>query len=126
LAEHFFRRQYGQLVATLARVAGFQHLERAEDAVQSAFMMALEAWAREGPPRDPGSWLYRVAYNRLIGDLRRKAGQRRILEQTADGGEEPIDPPASHFAGEVPDDMLRMLSSAVTTRFRWSRGWSWR
>jgi RNA polymerase sigma-70 factor (ECF subfamily) len=109
-AEHFFRRQYGQLVATLARVVGFQHLALAEDAVQSAFMTALEAWANEGPPRDPGSWLYRVAYNRLIGDLRRKAGQRRILEQTPDAGAEaPIDTPASRLAGEVPDDLLRML-----------------
>jgi RNA polymerase sigma-70 factor (ECF subfamily) len=97
-------------VATLARVAGLQHLELVEDAVQSAFTAALEAWAREGPPRDAGSWLYRVAHNQLVGDLRRRSGRRRILEQAADGGaDEGFDPPPSHFAGEVPDDMLRML-----------------
>jgi len=84
-------------------------MELAEDAVQSAFMTALDAWAREGPPSDPGSWLYRVAYHRLIGELRQKAGQRRILEQTAKEGDAELDAPASHFASEVPDDMLRML-----------------
>jgi len=97
-------------VATLARVAGLEHLEIAEDAVQSAFTVALEAWAKDGPPRDAGSWLYRVAYNQLVGDLRQKVGRRRILERAADrSDEEEIDPPPSYFAGEVPDDMLRML-----------------
>src|SRR4029077_155739 len=85
LAEHFFRHQHGRLVATLARVAGLRHLELAEDAVQTAFMSALEAWAKEGPPKDPGSWLYRVAYNRLVGDLRQDAGRRRLLTQAEDG-----------------------------------------
>src|SRR5207247_6292786 len=70
--EHFFRRQYGQLVATLARVAGFQHLELAEDAVQIAFANAIEAWATDGPPVDPGSWLYRVACNQLVVPSRRR------------------------------------------------------
>jgi RNA polymerase sigma-70 factor (ECF subfamily) len=97
-------------VATLARVAGLQHLELAEDAVQGAFTAALEAWAKQGPPRDAGSWLYRVAYNQLVGDLRRRIGRRRILEQETDrSAPEGFDPPPSHFAGEVPDDMLRML-----------------
>jgi RNA polymerase sigma-70 factor (ECF subfamily) len=97
-------------VATLARVAGLQHLELAEDAVQSAFTAALEAWAKDGPPRDAGSWLYRVAHNQLVGDLRRGSGRRRILEREADrDADAGFDPPPSHFAGEVPDDMLRML-----------------
>jgi RNA polymerase sigma-70 factor (ECF subfamily) len=97
-------------VATLARVGGLQHLELAEDAVQGAFMAALEAWAKDGPPRDAGSWLYRVAHNQLVGDLRRRLGRRRILEQEANrNSDEGFDPPPSHFAGEVPDDVLRML-----------------
>ena len=42
-------------------------------------MAALTAWTRTGLPDDPGAWLYRVAHNRSIGDLRRKAGRLRIL-----------------------------------------------
>ena len=36
LVEHFFRHEYGRLVATLARMVGVQHLEVVEDAVQTA------------------------------------------------------------------------------------------
>jgi len=98
------------LVSTLARVVGFHNLELAEDAVQSAFTTALEGWRIDGLPDDPGGWLYRVAYNRLIGELRGSAGRRRILQAAADAGTTGNDPaPPSHFVGEVRDDMLRML-----------------
>lgn len=94
------------------RVAGAQHLEAAEDAVQAAFMTALDAWGRDGVPGDPGAWLYRVAHNRLIGELRRKAGRTRILQQaTGDGAadDDGAGPAAPYFEGEVRDDLLRML-----------------
>jgi RNA polymerase sigma-70 factor (ECF subfamily) len=97
-------------VSTLARVAGFQHLELAEDAAQSAFATALERWRTDGLPDDPGGWLYRVAYNRLIGELRGSAGRRRILQEAAHATVDVNDQlPPSHFASEVRDDMLRML-----------------
>ncbi len=109
LVEHFFRHEYGRLVALLARKVGVRHLARVEDAVQGALMTALTAWTASGLPDDPGAWLYRVASNNLIGDLRRGAGRLRILERAASvllvpGGSE-----GPHFAGEVGDDMLRML-----------------
>ena len=43
LVEHFFRHEYGRLVAMLSRRVGVQHIEAVEDAVQSALMKALEA-----------------------------------------------------------------------------------
>ena len=95
----------------LTRRVGTAHLELVEDAVQGALMAALTAWTDEGLPEDPGAWLYRVAYNQLIGDLRRKAGRLRILEREAGdlaGGECAIPRPRI-FADEVRDDMLRML-----------------
>lgn len=110
LVEHFFRHEYGRLVAMLTRRAGLRHLEIVEDAVQSALMTALTTWTAKGLPEDPGAWLYRVACNRLLGDLRRSAGRLRILERAAGGvaenGDDPVPP---YFAGEVRDDMLRML-----------------
>ena len=78
--------------------------------MQTALMAALTAWTAKGLPDNPGAWLYRVAYNQLIEDLWREAGRLRILEQAA--GElagEGSDSAPSHFAGEVRDDMLRML-----------------
>jgi RNA polymerase sigma-70 factor (ECF subfamily) len=110
LVEHFFRHEFGRLVAALTRIAGLHHLELAEDAVQAALMTAITEWTAGGVPDDPGAWLYRVAHNHLVGDLRRKLDRRRILEQNAgDLSAEPAGPPPAHFAGEVRDDLLRML-----------------
>lgn len=110
LVEHFFRHESGRLVAILARKAGVRHLDVVEDAVQGALLAALTAWTAEGAPENPGAWLYRVAHNILITDLRRNAGRLRILERVVDTvAETAEDPPSSYFAGEVADDMLRML-----------------
>jgi hypothetical protein len=65
LVEHFFRREYGRLVAVLTRKAGVRHID---DAVQGALLAALTAWTSRGLPDDPGAWLYRAAHNNLIGD----------------------------------------------------------
>jgi RNA polymerase sigma-70 factor (ECF subfamily) len=109
LVDHFFRHDYGRLVAILTRRVGMPHIERVEDAVQSSLMAALTAWER-GAPEDPGAWLYRVAWNRLIEDLRRESGRSRardtLLETLAPEQDDPADQP---FAEEIRDDMLRML-----------------
>ncbi len=110
LVEHFFRREYGRLVALLTRKVGVRHIDVVEDAVQSALLAALTAWTTRAFPDDPSAWLYRVAHNNLIGELRRKAGRRRILEQALVDVVESVDQPEPlGFAGEVRDDLLRML-----------------
>jgi len=110
LVEHFFRHEYGKLVATLSRRVGVQYIEDVEDAVQSALMTALGTWTIAGLPNNPPAWLFRVAHNNLMGELRRRTGRRRILEQNVreeigllDNGSE------TFLAGEVRDDLLRML-----------------
>jgi RNA polymerase sigma factor (sigma-70 family) len=110
LVDHFFRHEYGRLVALLARKVGVRHIDVVEDAVQAALLAALTAWTAQGLPEDPGAWLYRVAHNNLMGDLRRQAGRLRLLERAVDAGAKSGDPPApSYFADEVADGMLRML-----------------
>src|SRR5947208_15035215 len=79
LVEHFFRHEYGRLVAIRTRKVGIQHVDLVEDAVQTAQMTALTSWVAKGLPDDPRSWLYRVAHNLLIGSLRNTAGRLRIL-----------------------------------------------
>jgi RNA polymerase sigma-70 factor (ECF subfamily) len=73
-------------------------------------MTALTAWVISGVPEDSGAWLYRVAHNHLIGVLRKAQAQQTILDAAvdhdADDGEPPIAPT---FAGEVRDELLRML-----------------
>jgi RNA polymerase sigma-70 factor (ECF subfamily) len=115
LVEHFFRHEYGRLVAMLSCRVGVHHVEAVEDAVQSALMAALESWPRSGQPDNPSAWLYRVAHNRLLDGFRKHKGQKRILEERAGdpGAGLKATPattdPAAFFAGEVQDDLLRML-----------------
>jgi RNA polymerase sigma-70 factor (ECF subfamily) len=110
LVEHFFRREYGRLVSVLTRTVGLRHFDFVEDAVQGALLTALTSWTAQGVPEDPGAWVYRVAYNRLIDDLRRKTGRLRILARAAETvTQKSHDLPPSYFASEMADDTLRML-----------------
>src|SRR5258708_31085675 len=79
LVEHFFRREYGRIVAMLTRKVGVRHVDLVEDAVQTALMTALTSWVAKGLPADPGAWLYRVAHNHLVGVLRNHPGRHRLL-----------------------------------------------
>ena len=110
LVEHFFRHEYGKVVATLSRRVGVQNIEAVEDAVQSALMTALESWRVAGLPDNPSAWLFRVAHNNLMGELRKRSGRRRILERNTEGDiGAPENGPEFFLAGEVRDDLLRML-----------------
>ena len=102
LVEHFFRHEYGRLVALLSCRVGVQYTEDVEDAVQSALMTALETWTTAGVPDNPAAWLFRVAHNDLMGKFRQRTGRRRILEQ--DGNDDRATPgnaPEIFLAGEV-------------------------
>jgi RNA polymerase sigma factor (sigma-70 family) len=110
LVEHFFRHDYGRLVAMLARRAGVHHLELVEDAVQHALTRALEIWTRDGPPADPSGWLYKVAWHRVVQDVRKNARQRTILDAApSDAFHQAEESPNPPLAAEIRDDMLRML-----------------
>lgn len=111
IGEHFFRHEYGRLVAMLSRRVGAHHLEAIEDAVQAALLAALESWTRAGLPENPTAWLFRVAHNRLMGELRQRARQGRIAERRAreDEDQSPADGPPAVLAGDLRDDLVRML-----------------
>jgi RNA polymerase sigma factor (sigma-70 family) len=110
LGERFFRHEYGRLVAILARRVGVHHLEAVEDAVQYALLMAVETWPKGVVPENPSAWLFRVAHNRFVGDLRRRARHASVAEQHGLGAPDPIDEtPSAFLAGDVRDDLLRML-----------------
>jgi RNA polymerase sigma-70 factor (ECF subfamily) len=105
LVEHYFRHEYGRLVSTLARVYGVHRIEAIEDAVQAALMLALTSWALRGTPDDPGAWLYRVAKNRMIDQLR-SASEKKRADETDVASEAQTD---ERFEREIHDDQLRML-----------------
>lgn len=89
--ERIHRQEYGQLLATLIGWLG--DFELAEEAVQDAFLSALEHWERDGLPAKPGAWLTTTARRKAIDRIRRRRSQ-------------PVEP-----------DQLETLSIAVTENF---------
>ncbi len=53
LVEHFFRHEFGRLVAVLTRSLGVRRLALVEDVAGAALVLALETWSRRGVPEDP-------------------------------------------------------------------------
>lgn len=56
----------------------FRDLDTAEEAFQDACLRALRAWAEQGPPRDPASWLIMVGRNAALDSVR-KASRNTVL-----------------------------------------------
>jgi RNA polymerase sigma-70 factor (ECF subfamily) len=69
--EAIFRSESGGVIATLIRQ--FRSIDLAEEAVQDAFVIALERWPRDGLPANPGGWITTTARNRAINVLRRES-----------------------------------------------------
>jgi RNA polymerase sigma-70 factor (ECF subfamily) len=76
-----FREEWSRSLAYLARALG--DLDRAEDAVQDAFAVALERWPRDGVPENPGAWIVTTARNRAIDRIRRDQNLQRKTELLA-------------------------------------------
>jgi RNA polymerase sigma-70 factor (ECF subfamily) len=117
LVEHFFRHEFGRLVAVLTRSLGVRRLALVEDVVQAALVQALETWSRRGVPEDPGGWLYRTARNLAIDAIRRERTHAQALPRLAeaDGLGNPRRAQGesvgleAHFADEIGDEPLRLL-----------------
>ncbi|HEX9369419.1 MAG TPA: RNA polymerase sigma factor [Roseiflexaceae bacterium] len=67
--EQVFRREHGRIIASLIRTCG--DFDLAEDALQDAFVQALDRWAESGVPDNPAAWLTTAARARAIDRLRR-------------------------------------------------------
>jgi RNA polymerase sigma factor (sigma-70 family) len=109
LPHHFFRHEYGRLVAMLSRRIGARHLNAVEDGVQFALAAAVEAWPRAGVPDEPSAWLFRVARNHVLGELGRSARRAELARRHLTESEHDVGPaPEAFLCGDVRDDLLRM------------------
>ncbi|MEV0675623.1 DUF6596 domain-containing protein [Actinosynnema sp. NPDC050436] len=77
--EDLLRSEAPQVLGALVR--RFGRFDVAEDAVQEALVAANRAWAVDGVPENPRSWLIRIGYRRMVDLLRSdQARQRREWE----------------------------------------------
>ncbi len=109
LTARLSRGERPRLVARLTRIFGAAHLSLAEDAVQEAFVSALELWAARGVPDEPAAWLLTVARNRALDRLRRGA-LFAALEPKVTDWVETLQERAPAGEGPLGDDELSMIA----------------
>jgi RNA polymerase sigma-70 factor, ECF subfamily len=102
--ERVFRSASGRAVATLVRFFG--DIDVAEEAVQDAFVVALEQWPGKGLPPSPEGWIITTARNRGLDKVRRES-TRETRQAQAHAMLSHDDPPAD--TGPVRDDQLRLV-----------------
>jgi RNA polymerase sigma-70 factor (ECF subfamily) len=104
--ESLYREQWRRVLATTVRLTG--DFDLSEEAVQDAFVAALEQWPRDGTPSSPYAWLVSTARNRVIDQLRRRArfSEEGVeVERVADVAASPIDLSEASMV----DDQLRLI-----------------
>jgi RNA polymerase sigma-70 factor (ECF subfamily) len=105
------RREWAFVLAATARVA--RDIDVAEECVQDAYVAALDAWSRQGVPRNPGAWLTTTARRRALDAQRRERTLRAKLPllvepgSVAGSGEPDADGAAADRAvAEAEDDVI--------------------
>src|SRR5689334_4715846 len=66
-----YKEESRRILATLIRLLG--DFDIAEEALQDAFAVAVEQWARDGVPANPRTWLVSTGRHRAIDRMRRDA-----------------------------------------------------
>ncbi len=105
--DEIIRIEGGQVLATLIRLTG--DIDRADDALHDAVVVAADSWRRDGVPDKPGAWLTAVARNKALDRLRREARRApkeeeafRMLTEGSAIGDDDDD-------NDNRDDRLRLL-----------------
>jgi RNA polymerase sigma-70 factor, ECF subfamily len=108
LIDRLFRHESGRATASLIRVLG--DFDLAEDALQEAFLVAMQVWPARGIPENPGAWITTTARNKAIDRLRR---ERRLSEKQEElmalGTPTSTEDPQPEDAPVIPDDRLRLI-----------------
>jgi RNA polymerase sigma-70 factor (ECF subfamily) len=122
--ERIFMESSGRIMATL--IGDLGDFDLAEDAMQDAFIVAMEKWSQDGLPPNPGGWIMTTARRKAIDRLRRsKTYQEKtaVLQHLADltqtTAETTID------MDTVADERLKLMFTcchpALPLRFHWKR-----
>lgn len=102
--EAVFRAEHGKVFAGLVRF--LRDFELADDALQEAFVKALERWPEDGVPERPAAWITTVARNAATSKRRHDAlAARKGAELAADL----VHTTTSLEDDAIPDERLRLV-----------------
>ncbi len=107
IVDTVYRTQSRRVLATLIRL--LRDFDLAEEALQDAFIAAVEQWPQEGVPANPRAWLVSAGRFKAIDKIRRRARFDATLAGIAselDAEAEIAPEPASD---DVEDDRLRLI-----------------
>ena len=70
--KYLFQQEFARMVAVISKQFGLHYIELAEDIVSETFLLAAETWGVRGMPSNPTAWLYTVAKQKTLYQLRRR------------------------------------------------------
>jgi len=106
--DRLYRSESRRVLATLIRLLG--DFDLAEEALQDAFMAAMEQWPRDGMPANPRAWLISTGRFKSIDRLRRRARFDTMLGELAARLDDRAAPdPAEQDDDILEDDRLRLI-----------------
>jgi len=110
VVERVFRQEYGRVYASLVRAFG--DFDVAEEAIQDAFLVAIDRWRRSGVPENPAAWITTTAKHKAIDRHRReriRADKYAAIADPATAGNSERDLPEMDEGSSLRDDRLRLI-----------------
>ena len=107
-----YRSESRRVLATLIRLLG--DFAQAEEALQEAFVAAVETWPRDGIPNNPRAWLVSTGRFKGIDATRRLGRGKELVVEAARDAAQPFANP-EEWDGEgvlgdtIQDDQLRLI-----------------
>ncbi|WP_218109814.1 RNA polymerase sigma factor [Oligoflexus tunisiensis] len=105
--EEIYRSDGRRVFASLVRILG--DFEFAEEVLQDAFAAALEQWARDGIPANPGAWLIATGKFKAIDAIRRRNRFQKAIPDLLAGLESDVTLPVEWSEQTFKDDQLRLI-----------------
>ncbi|HEY3560480.1 MAG TPA: RNA polymerase sigma factor [Kribbella sp.] len=96
------RDEWARVVASLAK--RFGDLDIAEESAAEAYATAVERWAEDGVPPNPGAWLTTTANRKAIDRIRREKKRDDKQKEAQMSYDEPPEP-----LGVIDDERLRLI-----------------
>lgn len=109
--KHLFQQEFSKMVAVITKLFGLPYIEAAEDIVSETFLQATESWDQKGLPPNPAAWLYAVAKQKTLYQLRRnKIYNNKVAPHLRVVGEEKQEIADVEFSLQrIKDSQLQMM-----------------